>query len=843
MLLARTGSRLLGPACYTPTHRWYTAISDSTQAEPKQSNDGAPKLPPRVEKEADVDGSDVERTTGIIERTATEGLIYFDHVYPPWGRVSSSMVRRFGSLFALPKEDLLDRLIEHAVPPELPIDILRIIPREKDGGAFIRYKLLSDELTQAEAETAIAAHLKNHPLRLWFDFPHHVRVFGVQGSPWIEDLRRFVTNRVRVTFEGPDLSQETIYSMMRRYGPINDIIPPPPGFKDTPRSTLVLFSRFYDAATARNCVTGQTVDGTTVHISFEPLAHKNAIKQFFVDHPRITLPIVLALLAGLAVLIFDPIRVFFMHAKISGSMLLDNYPVVAQLRRAWHSAHRTFDSYMGLNLKDDNGKSTSHLWDERIKSVQILRQWVDEGVGTFIVVAGPRGAGKEQLVMDHALRNRDKVLQIDCEALVPARSDNAFIKSASHQLGYYPVFPWMNSIVGFVDLAVQSLTGQKTGMAQDLPTQLRSMLSTSVTAVQAAALEHSNKKVDDDSDESYLQLHPEEKPVIVIRNFLTRPDSQRSWVYSQLAEWAAQLIASNTAHVIFITSDVTYEKVLSSALSNQVFKELFVGDATLDASRTFIKRQCSRGTTVTNAAEDEKNENATREIDLTGLDDALVPLGGRMTDLQALARRLKSGESPQQALSDMIEQSAIEILQMFLMRSSSDWTREQVWTLTKALAALPSGTEELPLAELSLDPNFKSRDQQQALHSLEHSEMITTHTIGGRIVSIKAGKPLYHSAFKMLVEEKALYATMESELISKSRAGEEANIKKCEEELSLLAGLPKRWETNARVDYLAQKVYASQMAVKKYDEQLAYHKKVLKAVAHESMVDLARYRH
>jgi hypothetical protein len=109
--------------------------------------------------------------------------------------------------------------------------------------------------------------------------------------------------------------------------------------------------------------------------------------------------------------------------------------------------------------------------------------------------------------------------------------------------------------------------------------------------------------------------------------------------------------------------------------------------------------------------------------------------------------------------------------------------------------------------------------------------MIWTHTVGGRILSVKPGKPLYHAAFKALVNDKSLYSTMEMDLLTRKKSGEEASIKSCEEELRLLAGLPKRWDTNVRVDYLATKLYNSQMAVKKYETDIAHHKAVLAACA------------
>lgn len=42
-------------------------------------------------------------------------------------------------------------------------------------------------------------------------------------------------------------------------------------------------------------------------------------------------------------------------------------------------------------------------------------------------------------------------------------------------------------------------------------------------------------------------------------------------------------------------------------------------------------------------------------------------MGGRLTDLEFLARRLKTGQTPTRAIAEMIEQSANEIMKMYLL--------------------------------------------------------------------------------------------------------------------------------------------------------------------------------
>lgn len=56
-------------------------------------------------------------------------------------------------------------------------------------------------------------------------------------------------------------------------------------------------------------------------------------------------------------------------------------------------------------------------------------------------------------------------------------------------------------------------------------------------------------------------------------------------------------------------------------------------------------------------------------------------LGGRLTDLEFFARRLKTGQSPKRAVAEIIDQSASEILKMYLLtidKSNLKWSTEQV---------------------------------------------------------------------------------------------------------------------------------------------------------------------
>ena len=160
-----------------------------------------------------------------------------------------------------------------------------------------------------------------------------------------------------------------------------------------------------------------------------------------------------------------------------------------------------------------------------------------ETADTFIIVQGPRGAGQRDLV-DEAIKHRKYKLVIDCKPIQEARGDGATIAAAAAGVGYRPVFSWMNSISGMIDLAAQGAAGVKTGFSETLDSQLSKIWNSTATALKQIAL--SGRKKDDKdaylSDEDWLEAHPEKRAVVVIDNFVYKGEGN-SLVHDKIAEW------------------------------------------------------------------------------------------------------------------------------------------------------------------------------------------------------------------------------------------------------------------------------------------------------------------
>ena len=84
-----------------------------------------------------------------------------------------------------------------------------------------------------------------------------------------------------------------------------------------------------------------------------------------------------------------------------------------------------------------------------------------------------------------------------------------------------------------------------------------------------------------------LKLTLRSERFVVIDNFLHK-SNESSVVYDKLSEWAAALTTTNTAHVIFLTTDVSFSKSLSKALPDRVFRSIVLGDCTPEVAKRFV---------------------------------------------------------------------------------------------------------------------------------------------------------------------------------------------------------------------------------------------------------------
>lgn len=809
----------------------------------------------------DVDTS--PETTGIVDyEKKSEALFYFDQIYPlPMSEFSIRQYFKFASIFEARKtpEQMKEKVTslinteENPLPKEVTID--KFIPLVRDGGAFVTF-CLPDSLTSKDLFNTIATNLEaNKALQEKNIFKYfsnlltntYPAAYQVKGTPWIEDLSRFPSSRLNVIFEGEPLTEEELYLLFRRYGLIVDIIP---ASSSSPSATIV-FKQLRSAISAKNCITGMNCNKgkSTLHLRYIKTKRVNHVTDFIVNHQKITIPILLALLATVAVLIFDPIRQWFIAEKIGRKYSFDTIKdnqyvkiVSSPFRMAigWFNAgydyiddtiNATCKEYHQADEQPSDPEKIDILWHERFDRIKQLKLWIYENINTFIIVKGPKGSGKLEFVLDHALKPDEhlskKVLFIDCDNLVKSRTDNSLIQNTATQLGYFPVFTWTNSFSQFVDLAVQGLTGQKSGLSESKETQLKNMFLLASQSLRSVALSdyaaykkelsrknRHAKKEEEDSEEpllaatnelvkedEYLQQHPEEKPIVVIDKYMLKSDSNHDFVYKMIADWTSQLIQSNLAHVIYITSDMGSLQHLTDALPNQVFKTITLSDATSESAKHFVLNQIG-------------SDEQAREIEV-----CLKPLGGRMLDLQAFSRRIRSGETAQDALKEMVYQSAEQVTTFFLNNNngSNNWTTAQIWSIMRLLAT----QHVVDYEELSKSPLFKaSPDTLNTLSTLEKNDLISLKRDKGVLESITTGRPLYRAAFEALVNDPKIFKHYETDFFDNLISLENKKIAKLEDEIAKISSLNDLTLMKERLVYITDKINGCTKRISGYEEKI-----------------------
>lgn len=506
-----------------------------------------------------------DQKSGHIYAGANESILFIDNIFPLklfYGWVNYLLIGRYAEsdkdlsklLQSFEKSSLgitnPINLVKRIIPDDGSMKVMELIPRLKDGGCFVKVSHPADT-TPREIEAQLSKFLQEKPIKPWFNPIRPIKVGLVRGVPWLEDMARYPQSRLRVEFipkepgsEAVELSQENIFALFRKYGQIGDITTQPSDSKVLPKYALLDFAFTRDAIMARSCMHGTVVPesqgggkaGTALRLSYEQKVKAHHVWDWFSSHPRIVIPLLAALLAGVSVMIFDPIREFFIEAHITKRFHLSDNKIFQWFRR------RTTDI---LTFRKHGGEDSAlKAVVTHRKDIEQLETWLLESADTFIVVQGPRGSGKEELVMDSVLGGRKDILVIDCKPVVESKGESTTIKKLAGQVGYRPVFSWANQLSSLVDLAIQGTTGVKSGFSETLDSQLNKILENTATALKKVSLA-GRKKDDPDgtmSDDAFLDAHPEKRAVVVIDNFGLK-NEETSIVYDKLSQWAAALVS------------------------------------------------------------------------------------------------------------------------------------------------------------------------------------------------------------------------------------------------------------------------------------------------------------
>ncbi|KAJ6466338.1 RNA12 protein-domain-containing protein [Mycena sanguinolenta] len=705
-------------------------------------------------------------------------------------------------------------------------NVVSLEPYHKDGGVWCTFEFTA--VDEDAALKTIKAELKKEAekhggLPSW-DKGSGAQCWLVEGKPWVEDMQRWASNLLRVTFDGPYIHDDRLYEILRPYGIIQHMWEPLPTPPSSLRSACVMFKKHRSATLARNAVHGLEVwangakSPTRLMITYAHPLDGHKIQDFMARHPRIVFPILIFLLGSLALTIFEPIRCLTVRSKIEDWFDVREFRLYQWLR--------TISMELRIFNPRPEAATADETWKERTQAEAAVRAYITDWPATIAFVHGPQGSGKTGLVDDILKGTRRKSLIIDCRALQNATSDAQVITVLARQTGYWPFFSFLGSIHHLIDLASVGLIGQKTNLSSTLPEKVSEMLTVVRKALKNVGSSHRRPKIRLDEDNDRIHRARSERaeavealPIVVIRHFDGR-GSNREDIYDVLAEWAASLIESQLAHVIVISDNRENTKRLAKVLPSKPLNTIALYDADAASALAFVKR---------------KLEDAHIKLEYTQEQVTSVQrLGGRATDLESLIYKVRNGASVEDAVEDIIHRETSEVRKKAFGDDAEDaknllWGREQAWLLFKQL----SQKSELPYHQVLLEFPFKG--DEAPLRSMEHAELISIGTHNGRPSTIRPGKPVFRAVFERLVNDSIFRATQDIAFNEKMITGEETTVKACEQELLSLKEIGRDFEhwwggnaaSSTRSRYLLTKMQAATLKIEALERRNIELKKVL----------------
>ena len=286
------------------------------------------------------------------------------------------------------------------------------------------------------------------------------------------------------------------------------------------------------------------------------------------------------------------------------------------------------------------------------------------------------------------------------------------------------------------------------------------------------------------------------EPLIIIDGFTVENKNKHEGFMKMLMQWAAYVTRSQKARVIFV-ADSTFEAEggLHEIIPTAAIDEIVLGDVSLDTAVSTIGQQLG-------------TELAPEVV------ETLRVLGGRFTDLRALLRRIQGGQSPQDAVQEMLTVSCNRVRDaMFSGTVKLDCTNAQLWQLIVQMAEH---------ADLSYDDVLFSifKGNSTPLRSLVRSNLFIMVPSHNGEMRIFAGSPLLQSAFKQLANDPLLRPGMDQLVYASLVQAETKKVTDYEAELVQLnlSGEANRAEsTTDRKAFLLTALADSQRKIAVYD--------------------------
>ncbi|KAI9290978.1 hypothetical protein K502DRAFT_368806 [Neoconidiobolus thromboides FSU 785] len=722
--------------------------------------------------------------------------------------------------FSSSEKELKQEVISDYLPNSLPFGfkVMGVTQRPKEGGVIVNYGY-EPEMAQDSKEgevilEKVREHLEKNKINSFFGFVP-VKAFPIKGTPFNEDLLlQLPTSLLKVDMQGPDVMMEDLYASFREYGKIASITYHPPEASGFPRYSLIRYFSGYSAAAARVCLHGLKFDGTRIFINYKSRTFFKPIWDWFLSHPRFTIPFLLGTFLGLLYTLFDPLRQFYIKNKISGRFDLENYQYLKWMNL---DSIKSVLNYSVCSIKQNKVSG----WSGSNDNLEFINNNLKKSPETMILVHGPNGSEKEVLV-NISVENRKNVLKIRCTNFMKPHHTND-LTSLAKEFGYFPIFDFLNRMMELIDNMMSATIGKPANFGSSKEKQRENILSCAMQALSDLSTSENQIALRNEKDSKSV-------PVIIFYDFLNKDTSDDPF-WLQLANWSNELVTNHIADVVFISDNPSAQRILSNWVSLSSFKYLGLSDASLDDAMEIVQHRL----------------NTHLPYDLR---KSIEPLGGRMSDLNTFIQKVSAGQTPEEAVNDIIISSTTEISK--LLFGSLKGTRPSLvsplvsWTVIKELSC---NRNWVGYDQIKASSYFNGTDED--LHALEKAEIITIEHKDDQPSIILPGKPIYLKAFEKICKDQHLEASILSQLHKKQIEKKNNQLLAIEEEIVRLSGvkietryswgsylIPTNWfrssgsrcpnQVRDRMEYLLNKLKTIQKELKNSEKILKEATNVLK---------------
>ncbi|CAK9114319.1 Putative F-box and FNIP repeat-containing protein L60 [Durusdinium trenchii] len=550
---------------------------------------------------------------------------------------------------------------ETLIPQLLPdgVEVTRMVPREKEGGAFVYFRAPPTFVLQAlrnlaesnpEAVTkmrfvptddillkvseGICQYFRTHDVRA-FLCPHPVRAHRVKGTPYLEDFAsRYPSSQLQIRFDPTgQVKEEQLYEILRRYGQLEDL-------QATEQGYLASFRYTAGAVAARNClhralVEAKNADGPRFQIDYKQFMQK-WIWETITSNARLIFPIFVVLMFGTTYFIWDPMRSAFVHLKIASifsspppSSKASNTAAPSSVANGSAEVSTGYQGLQGFLLRFVSEARASlrpktsardlfnDFWAERQAEIAELKDWVDQPPERVLLLTGHRGNGLHEM-MKKLIGGR--TLEINVRDMLEAggaADDHLFLRAFSRAVGYWPAQGMDRQLSAVLDLMLPG-SGKQLSRENELLVAVQRVLFASTQALQAWKARSS------------ASLKFDATPLILITGFTSENKDRRPGFFEALVSWAA-----------------------------------YVQDIRASSVRRILQHH----------------------LDDTALSDQqLKAIGGRYMDISAMLGHMRHGVAPNEAVRWLLETAEVTVRRLLLTgQPNARWTRPQLWRAIRLL--------------------------------------------------------------------------------------------------------------------------------------------------------------